>query len=68
MNMKQIPQRSHDLEIAADDALQAARSSGTGAHRSVEGGGLLSNAADVFGLIFAKRGRPSKVNRPGEKE
>jgi hypothetical protein len=57
MNMKQTPQRSHDLETAADDALQAARSSGIGAHRSVEGGGLLRNAADKEKMIFLSAAR-----------
>ena len=62
MNMKQTPLRSHDFETAADEAIQAARDMPPGPERieALKAAGVLRNAADVFGLIFAKRGRPSK--------
>jgi hypothetical protein len=62
MNVKQTRQRSHDFEVAADEALQAARDMPPGQERieALKAAGMLRNAADVFGLIFAKRGRPSK--------
>ena len=58
--MKRKPQRSHDLEADADQALAAARNLPPGPERSeaLKAAGKLRNAADVSGLIFAKRGRP----------
>ena len=62
MNVKQTRQRSHDFEAAADEALQAARDMLPGPKRveALKAAGKLRNAADACGLIFAKRGRPSK--------
>jgi hypothetical protein len=62
MNAKQTPHRSHDFEADADEALQAARDMPPGLERAaaLKAAGMLRNAADAFGLIFAKRGRPSR--------
>jgi hypothetical protein len=62
MNVKQIPRRSHDFEADADEALRAARDRPPGPERveALKAAGRLRNAADVYGLIFAKRGPPSK--------
>jgi hypothetical protein len=62
MNVKQTPQRSHDFEVAADEALQAARGMPPGQERieALKAARMLRNAADVSGLIFAKPGGPSK--------
>jgi hypothetical protein len=62
MNAKQTPHRSHDFEADADEALQAARNMPPGLNRieALKVAGRLRNAADVYGLIFAKRGRPKK--------
>jgi hypothetical protein len=62
MDVKQTAQRSHDFEAAADEALQAARDMLPGPERidALKAAGMLRNAADVFGVIFAKRGRPSR--------
>ena len=62
MILKQKAQRSHDFEADADEALQAARNMPPGPDRveALKVAGRLRNAADVYGLIFAKRGRPSK--------
>jgi hypothetical protein len=62
MKAKQIPQRSHDFEAAADEALATARDMLPGPERveALKAAGMLRNAADVFGVIFAKRGRPLK--------
>lgn len=61
MNVKQAPQRPRDFEADADEALQAARNMPPGQERvtALKAAGMLRNAADAFGLIFAKRGRPS---------
>jgi hypothetical protein len=62
VNVKQSPKRSHDFDTAADEALQAARDMPLGPERveALKAAGMLRNAADAFGLIFAKRGRPLK--------
>ena len=62
MDVKQTAQRSHDFEAAADEALQAARDMPPGPERidALKAAGMLRNAEDVFGVIFAKRGRPSR--------
>ena len=62
MNAKQTSQRSHDFEADADEALQAARNMPPSPERveALKAAGRLRNAADVYGLIFAKRGRPLK--------
>jgi hypothetical protein len=66
MNIKQTAQRSHDFETRADEALQPARDMPPGSERieALKAAGMLRNAADVFGVIFAKRGRPSKGIAP----
>ena len=61
MDIKQNSQRSHDFEAGADGALAMARNMPPGPERieALKAAGKLRNAADVYGLIFAKRGRPS---------
>jgi hypothetical protein len=61
MNAKQTP-RSTDFGADADEALEAARDMPAGPERieALKAAGMLRNAADVFSVIFAKRGRPSK--------
>jgi len=60
--VKQTPQRSHNFEAAADEALAAARDMPPGPERveALKAAGMLRKAADVFGVVFANRGRPSK--------
>jgi hypothetical protein len=62
MNAKQSSQRSHDSEAEADEALRAAQDMPPGPERveALKAAGRLRNATDVYGVIFAKRGRPSK--------
>ena len=61
VNTKQKP-RQHDLGVDADEALAAAREMLPGPERiqALKRAGQLRKAADTYGLIFAKRGRPSK--------
>jgi hypothetical protein len=61
MNVKRPPQRSHDCEAQADEALHAARDMAPGPERieALKAAGKLRSAADVHGIRFAKRGRPS---------
>ena len=61
MDVKQKPPRSHDFEAGPDEALAAARSIAPGPERieALKAAGKLRNAADAYGIIFAKRGRPS---------
>jgi hypothetical protein len=60
--MKPTQQRSHDFEAAADEALAVPRDMPPGPERveALKAAGMLRNAADVFGVVFAKRGRPLK--------
>jgi hypothetical protein len=60
MNLKQTPR--HDFEATADEALEAARDMPPGPARveALKAAGMLRAAADSFGVIFAKRGRPLK--------
>jgi hypothetical protein len=62
MNVKQTPPRSSDFGADADEALEAAREMPPGPERieALKAAGMLRNAADVFGVTFTKRGRPSK--------
>jgi hypothetical protein len=62
MNVKQTPPRSSDFGADADEALEAARDMPPGPERieALKAAGMLRNAADVCGVIFTKRGRPSK--------
>jgi hypothetical protein len=59
---QQRAQRPHDFEADADEALQAACNMPPGRDRveALKLAGRLRKAADVYGVIFAKRGRPSK--------
>ena len=62
MKPRKSSQRSHDFEADADQALIAARELPPGPERieALKKAGQLRNAADVYGVIFAKRGRPAK--------
>ena len=62
MNVKQTLPRSSDFGADADEALEAAREMPPGPERieALKAAGMLRNAADVFGVTFMKRGRPSK--------
>ena len=62
MKSRKSSQRSHDFEADADQALAAARKMSPGPQRieALKKAGQLRNAADVYGVIFAKRGRPAK--------
>jgi hypothetical protein len=62
MDTTQKSQRSHDVEASADEALAAARDMAPGPERieALKAAGKLRNAADVYGIIFARRGRPPK--------
>lgn len=61
MDVRQQPGLSHDFGADADEALAAARSMAPGPERieALKAAGKLRNAADLSGIIFAKRGRPS---------
>jgi hypothetical protein len=52
----------HDLEAKAVAALDAAREIPPGPERTeaMKKAGILRNAADLQGIVFAKRGRPAK--------
>jgi len=63
--MKQQAQPSGDgvqWGAKADDALEEARSMPPGPERTeaMKKAGMLRNAADVYGIIFASKGRPPK--------
>jgi hypothetical protein len=62
MQPKKTSRRTHDFEVDAEQALAAARDMPPGPERNeaLKKAGQLRNAADVYGLIFAKRGRPPK--------
>jgi hypothetical protein len=62
MKSNQKPLRVHEIQNAANEALDAARNLAPGTERieALKKAGLLRNAADQNGLIFAKRGRPAK--------
>lgn len=59
-DLKQKHQRSHDFEASADEALAAARKMAPGPERieALKAAGKLRKAADVYGIIFARRGSP----------
>jgi len=67
--MKQNPQRPHDFEAGADDALAAARNLPPGRERieALKAAGRLRNAADVHGLIVAKRRKSPRDGSQGKK-
>jgi hypothetical protein len=52
-----------DLDARAQTALEEARAMRSGPEKTeaLRKAGILRNAADVNGFIFAKRGRPPKV-------
>ena len=56
------PRPKLDLETEAMAALEAARDMPPGPERTeaMKRAGILRNAADLTGLLFAKRGRPPK--------
>jgi hypothetical protein len=62
MDVKPKRQRSHDFEASAEEALAAARDMPPGPERieALKAAGQLRSAADVYGIIFAKRGRPRR--------
>jgi len=64
MDRKKTEVRSQpDLHIEALAALEQARAMPHGPARSeaLKRAGILQNAADMQGLLFAKRGRPPKT-------
>ncbi|WP_145963553.1 hypothetical protein [Bradyrhizobium algeriense] len=64
MDKKKSEVRSkQDLQIEALAALEQARAMPHGRARSeaLKRAGILQNAADMQGLLFAKRGRPPKA-------
>ena len=62
MKLRQKPPQSHDFEADADEALAAARELPPGPERieALKQAGKLRSAADVYGLVFARKGRPPK--------
>jgi len=56
------PRPKLDLEVEALAALERARTMAPGPERTeaMKRAGVLRNAADLRGIIFAKRGRPTK--------
>jgi hypothetical protein len=62
MEKKAGAQTKQDLQIEAMVALEQARALPHGPARSeaLKRAGLLQNAADMQGVLFAKRGRPPK--------
>jgi hypothetical protein len=62
MQLKKSPERARDFDADADQSLAAARDMPPGPERNeaLKKAGQLRNAADVCGLIFARRGRPPK--------
>lgn len=56
------PRPKLDLETEAMSALEAARVMAPGPERTeaMKRAGILRNAADLRGILFAKRGRPQK--------
>lgn len=57
-----IAKLPHHLHAKADDALEDACKLPHGQERSdaLKKAGLLRNAADVHGIVFARKGRPPK--------
>ena len=60
---KNIRRPDHDLEAEALAALEKARAMPHGLERTraLKKAGNLRNAADLLGIVFAKRGRPAKT-------
>lgn len=64
MSEKKLLKRpDHDLEQEALTALEEARAMPPGPERTqaMRKAGNLRNAADLLGVVFAKRGRPAKI-------
>jgi hypothetical protein len=63
MEKKVGAQTKQDLQIEAMVALEQARALPHGPARSeaLKRAGILQNAADMRGVLFAKRGRPPKT-------
>jgi hypothetical protein len=63
MEKKVGAQTKQDLQIEAMVALEQARALPHGPARSeaLKRAGILQNAADMQGVLFAKRGRPPKT-------
>lgn len=59
---KKDPRPKLDLDIEATTALEQARAMAPGPERTeaMKRAGVLRNAADLQGMFFAKRGRPTK--------
>ena len=59
----QNPRPKLDLETEALAALEAARTMAPGPERTeaMKRAGILQNAVDMQGVLFAKRGRPPKT-------
>jgi hypothetical protein len=57
------PRPKRDLETEAQAALAEARAMAPGPERTnaMKRAGILQNAVDMQGLLFAKRGRPQKT-------
>ena len=57
------PRPKLDLETEAQAALEQARSMAPGPERTeaMKRAGILQNAVDMQGVLFAKRGRPPKT-------
>ena len=57
------PRPKLDLETEAQAALEMARSMAPGPERTeaMKRAGILQNAVDMQGVLFAKRGRPTKI-------
>ncbi len=60
---KNVRRLDHDLEAEALAALEVARAMPHGPERTraLKEAGHLRNAADLLGIVFAKRGRPAKT-------
>jgi hypothetical protein len=61
--MPKLVRQNIDLDIQAQIALKEARAMPAGPEKTeaLRRAGMLRNAADVRGFIFAKRGRPRKA-------
>jgi hypothetical protein len=59
---KKDPRPKLDLDIEATTALEQAREMAPGPERTeaMKRAGVLRNAADLQGMFFSKRGRPTK--------
>ena len=60
MDIKKKPQRSHDFNADAEEALQAAHDMPPGPEQiaALKQAGVLRNAEDIYGLIFANAAGP----------